>query len=78
MQYTKNGVLSWTHNWKRNGWKTVNGAAVRNKEIWIAIDACKEALGMKNIKLIIKWVKGHAGLAGNEMADRLAVNGMNN
>lgn len=63
--------------WKRRSWVTSNGSAVKNKEIWVAMDACKEALKIKGIEVILKWVKGHSNVPGNEAADRLAVAGMN-
>lgn len=63
--------------WKQNGWKNSYGGAVKNKEIWLALDACHEALAMKSIKVSLNWVKSHSGIHGNEMADMLAVSGMN-
>lgn len=77
LQYTKNGILTWMHAWKRNGWKTSNGGDVKNKEIWLALDACHEALAMKSVTVSLNWVRSHSGIVGNEMADTLAVNGMN-
>jgi ribonuclease HI len=69
--YVKNGVTEWIHNWKRRGWKTAGGPAVKNVELWQRLDAAQA-----RHKVIWKWIKGHAGHAGNERADELARAGM--
>src|SRR5664279_2082197 len=33
-QYVKNGIQTWIHNWKRNGWKTADKKPVKNAELW--------------------------------------------
>ncbi|MFN8829210.1 MAG: ribonuclease HI [Labrys sp. (in: a-proteobacteria)] len=70
-QYLKNGVTSWIHGWKRNGWKTADRKPVKNEDLWRELDA---ALARHDIKW--HWVKGHAGHEFNEEADRLAREGM--
>jgi ribonuclease HI len=70
-QYVKNGVTSWMHNWKRNGWRTADKKPVKNIELWQALD---EAIKPHNIDW--RWVKGHAGHDLNERADTLANEGM--
>lgn len=70
-QYVKNGVTSWVHNWKRNGWRTADKKPVKNAELWQALDAATER---HNIDW--RWVKGHAGHDLNERADTLANEGM--
>ena len=66
--YVKQGITSWIHNWKKNGWKTSNGGDVKNKELWIQIDTLRE-----KIKIIEwKWVKAHNGTPQNEAVDKLA------
>jgi ribonuclease HI len=70
-QYVKNGVTSWVHNWKRNGWRTADKKPVKNAELWQALD---EATQRHNIDW--RWVKGHAGHDLNERADTLANEGM--
>lgn len=60
-------MTEWIGGWKRRGWKSSTGEAVKNKELWVALDAlCKD----RSVEW--KWVKGHAGHAGNELADQLA------
>ncbi|MGR3291202.1 MAG: ribonuclease HI [Paracoccaceae bacterium] len=69
--YVKNGVTTWIHGWKRNGWRTANKKPVKNEDLWHRIDA-------ENTRHQVtwKWVKGHAGHAENERADELARAGM--
>ena len=68
--YVKDGITSWISNWKKNSWKTANKKDVKNKDLWIRLDS---AIKGKDISWI--WVKGHAGVLGNEKADLLAVKG---
>ncbi len=71
-QYVKNGINTWITNWKRNGWKTAAKKAVKNKDLWVELDT------LANTRTIEwHWVKGHAGDPGNERADELAREGLN-
>jgi ribonuclease HI len=69
--YVKNGVTEWIHGWKRNGWRTAGKDPVKNVDLWQRIDAAQ-----KTHKVTWRWIKGHAGHAGNEAADALARAGM--
>ena len=66
-QYVKNGINQWIINWKKNGWKTASKKPVKNKDLWVVLDSLVQD---KNIEW--KWVKGHSGHPGNEKADLLA------
>ncbi len=66
-QYVRQGITSWIAGWKRNGWKTSAKKAVKNQDLWIALD---ELQSIHSIEWC--WVKGHAGHAENERADQLA------
>ena len=65
--YVKNGISDWINNWKSNGWKTANKQPVKNKDLWQQLDM----LSSKH-HIEWKWVKGHSGNPGNELADQLA------
>ena len=69
--YVKNGVTSWIHGWKRNGWKTSAKKPVKNDDLWKRLD---EAQSRHDV--IWEWVKGHDGHPENERADELARQGM--
>ena len=69
--YVKNGVTSWIHGWKRNGWKTSAKKPVKNDDLWKRLD---EAQARHQVTW--EWVKGHAGHPENERADELAREGM--
>ena len=65
--YVKNGINQWINNWKRNGWKTAAKKPVKNKDLWQQLDELVQNYSIKWI-----WVKGHSGHPGNERADQLA------
>lgn len=69
--YVKNGVTSWIHGWKRNGWKTADKKPVKNVELWQRLDAAAA-----RHEVTWEWVKGHAGHPENERADALARAGL--
>ena len=65
--YVRDGITKWIHGWKRNGWRTAAKKPVANAELWQRLEA---ACARHSIDW--RWVKGHAGDADNERADRLA------
>ena len=65
--YVKDGITDWINTWKVNGWKTANKKPVKNKELWQSLD---DLSSLHSIKW--EWVKGHTGHFGNEKADQLA------
>ena len=69
--YVKNGVESWIHGWKRNGWRTAAKKPVKNDDLWKRLDVAQESHDVQ-----WTWVKGHAGHPENERADELARAGM--
>jgi ribonuclease HI len=69
--YVKNGITEWIVGWKRKGWRTAGGAAVKNVELWQRLEAAQA-----KHQVTWRWIKGHAGHAENERADELARAGM--
>jgi ribonuclease HI len=70
--YLRNGVTAWLPSWKRNGWKTASKQPVKNEDLWRRLDAVAAKHDVQWL-----WVRGHAGDPGNERADELANQGMN-
>jgi len=65
--YVKDGITSWIHGWKRNGWKTSARKPVKNDDLWQRLDAAQARHRVK-----WEWIKGHTGHEQNERADQLA------
>ncbi len=70
-KYVMQGITEWIDNWKKRGWKTSAKKPVKNVDLWQRLD---EARQRHHIEW--KWVKGHSGHDGNEMADLLANRGI--
>jgi ribonuclease HI len=70
-QYVKNGIETWIHGWKRNGWKTADKKPVKNADLWHELDALA-----KQHTVRWHWVRGHNDHPGNERADALANRGV--
>ena len=68
-RYLHDGMTSWMAGWKRKDRKTASGDPVKNKKIWVQLDAA--ASDHEQVRW--HWVKGHIGHALNERADLLAV-----
>ena len=70
-RYLVDGLSSWCKAWARRDWhRKVKGSKtltpVLNADLW------KQLLHARRDGHAICWVRGHAGNAGNERADRLA------
>jgi ribonuclease HI len=68
-RYLHDGMTSWMAGWKRKGWRTASGDPVKNKDLWVGLDAATSA--HEHVRW--HWVKGHFGHPLNERADLLAV-----
>lgn len=65
-EYLIKGVTQWIKGWKKKGWKTAQGKAVLNQDLWEILDELNSPL--------VHWqyVRGHAGNVGNERCDKIA------
>ncbi|MFU8797750.1 MAG: ribonuclease HI [Gammaproteobacteria bacterium] len=70
--YLRKGITEWLPNWKQRGWKTAQKKPVKNVDLWQRLDDI-----IQTHQITWKWVKGHSGNAGNDMADYLANQGIN-
>lgn len=66
-QYVVKGMTEWIGGWRRRGWRTSSGGAVKNKDLWQRLDRLA-----KEHRVRFLWVRGHAGHPENERADQLA------
>jgi ribonuclease HI len=66
-KYVMDGATRWMHDWKKRGWKTAAKKPVKNVELWQRLD-----VAINNHEIEWSWVKGHSGNEGNEKADALA------
>ena len=71
--YVVNAINNdWMSKWKKNGWTTSKGDAVKNRDLWEDFATLYEAVKEANIDMVFKKVKGHSGNTFNEMADEVA------
>ena len=66
-KYVMQGITEWIANWKRRGWKTAGRKPVKNVDLWQRLDTLVAAHDIE-----WQWVRGHTGHEGNEIADTLA------
>ncbi|TCL89839.1 ribonuclease HI [Rhizobium sp. PP-WC-2G-219] len=78
-EYCVKGTNEWMPIWKSKGWSKRRpnspkreGGEIKNIDLWRAIDVALDGNGGR---IVIRWVKGHIGVAGNERADELAEQG---
>lgn len=66
-KYVVQGIREWIKSWKLKSWKTASKKPVKNIELWKLLDKL-------NQKYVVTWhwVKGHSGDEGNDIADDLA------
>lgn len=66
-KYVIQGITVWVFGWQKNGWITAGKKEVENRDLW-------ERLVEVTKGRLIEWryIKGHAGHAGNERCDVIA------
>jgi ribonuclease HI len=72
-KYVISGINDWVKGWKIKGWKTANKKSVKNVDLWQILDKLNQ-----QHQVNWRWVKGHSGDEGNDMADALANEAMDN
>ena len=66
-QYVRKGITEWLPQWKARDWRTADKKPVKNVDLWQSLER-----EIERHRIEWHWVKGHAGVPGNERADRLA------
>ena len=69
--YVRNGITEWLPKWLERGWRTSGKKPVKNQDLWMRL-----AELVDGHDVAWHWVKGHAGDSGNERADELANQGL--
>ena len=68
-KYSIDCITTWAYGWKAKGWRK-KGGEIKNLELIKSAHMLFEKI---KSKIVIKHVKGHSGVEGNELADRMAV-----
>lgn len=75
-QATIKALTIWSVKWKQNGWKTTKGEVIANKDLISKavdlLDSLEQYYRASDLEIAIEHVYGHAGVHGNEEADKLA------
>jgi len=66
-KYVIQGINEWIDAWKAKDWKTAKKKPVKNVDLWKQLDTLNQKFSVN-----WHWVKGHSDDAGNDMADLLA------
>jgi ribonuclease HI len=66
-KYVVEGAVRWVPSWTQNSWRTTNGTAVKNQDLWRRLCTAAEP---HNVEW--QWVRGHSGQPENERCDVLA------
>jgi len=68
-KYIENAInCGWLVKWARQGF-----IKIKNPDLWLEV----YTIISKCDFITVKWVKGHSGIIGNDIVDRLAVEAMN-
>ncbi|MEL6178491.1 MAG: ribonuclease HI [Myxococcota bacterium] len=68
--YVIRGITQWIWGWRKKGWKTSTGSEVTNRDLWEWLFRLTYA---RKPKVSWRYVRGHAGIPGNERCDTIAV-----
>jgi ribonuclease HI len=68
--YVIRGITEWIWGWRKRGWTTSTGDDVSNRDLW---EWLSELVAARSSKVSWHYVRGHAGIPGNERVDEIAV-----
>lgn len=66
--YVQKGITQWLSGWQKNGWTTVDGSPVKNKDLWEFVNTL-----LQQHTVTWNWVRGHGDNVWNNRADELAM-----
>lgn len=67
--YVVSTVMERLQEWKKNGWKKVDGKPVAEQDLWMKVSEALDVLESNGVIINLEWVKGHSGNLGNELAN---------
>lgn len=70
--YVIKGFTEWLPGWKKRNWKNASKRPVLNVDLWQQLELAVS----RHAQVNWQWVKGHSGHEGNERADALANQGI--
>ncbi len=65
-RYVIDGLTKWLPNWRRRGWTTATGTAVKNQDLW------QKLAQLTRPHMNWRHVRGHSGDPNNERVDDIA------
>ena len=68
--YSLNAMTKWSAGWEKNGWARKGNQELANKELITSMYSLYKRLAGR---VVLSHVKGHSGVEGNELADRLSL-----
>ena len=68
--YSVNAMTKWSIGWEKNGWTRKGNQELVNKELIASMFSLYKRLAGN---VVLAHVKGHSGVEGNELADRLSL-----
>ncbi|MBE0365983.1 ribonuclease HI [Pseudoalteromonas ulvae UL12] len=69
-KYSIDCITKWAAGWQKKGWTRGKGEEIKNLPL---IQECFALYLTLKDKISVSYVKGHANIEGNELADRMAV-----
>jgi ribonuclease HI len=75
-QYVRTGIENNLVTWEANDWVKGDGQIVANAEVWKQLAYEKQHLADKGVTMVYRWIKGHSGDVGNDLADKWATKGI--
>ncbi|KAF8511362.1 ribonuclease H-like domain-containing protein [Gautieria morchelliformis] len=73
--YSISCVRDWIPSWQKRRWKTADGQDVKNKAVILYLSYLLDQRARLGQRVQLQHVRGHAGIVGNEGADKLAGEG---
>jgi ribonuclease HI len=75
-QYAKQGAAEWLPGWLSRNFRKSDDTIISNAGEWRYLAEAMEILTRKGVTLHFGWIKGHADILGNIIADKMATMGV--